>query len=72
MDYFKHRDKMRAVAAAEQAGVVADNMDVRMQILANIKSGSITLAQGQAQLKQIKRNASKIGKTTRSKVYRHA
>ncbi len=42
----------------------ADNMDVRRAILARIKSGEITLAQGQFELAAIQRNARKSGQQT--------
>jgi hypothetical protein len=42
----------------------ADNMDVRKSILARVKSGEITLAQGQAELGKIQRQAKRDGKQT--------
>ena len=40
----------------------ADNMDVRKSILARVKSGEITLAQGQSELAEIQRQARRDGK----------
>jgi len=57
-------DKLRDVAQAESAGLVVDSTAVRMAILARVKAGEITLEQGQAELKAIKRKG-----PTRSQVY---
>lgn len=43
---------------------VADNAEVRLDILRRVKSGEITLEQGQAELKHIQKNAKKNGKLT--------
>ena len=72
MDYFRVRDKNQAVAAAESQGVIADSMDGRMRIVNAIKSGEMTLEEGQKELAQIKRNASKNGQTTRGRVWRQS
>ncbi len=64
------RDKVAAVAAAEAAGQVADSMDVRLDIVRRMNAGEITLAEGQAELKRIKRGATRAGKTTRGRVWR--
>lgn len=63
-------EKKRALRAAEAAGRVADSLSVRLAILARIKSGEITLAQGQAELKQIQAKAQSIGKMTRAQAFR--
>ena len=47
----------------------ADSMDVRLAIVERIKSGAITLEQGQAELKKIKAGAAKTGKLTRAQAY---
>ena len=63
-------DKQRAVKEAEEAGTVADSLDVRMQLMEQVKAGKITLADAQNQLKQIKRGAKKNGQTTRAQAFR--
>jgi hypothetical protein len=68
-DYFVHREKHRAMVAAEDAGQVADSLQVRMAILARVKAGEITLEQAQDELKRIKRGAKKAGKVTRAQAY---
>ena len=68
-DYFVHRERHRAMVQAEDAGQVADSLDVRMAILSRVKSGEITLEQAQQELKRIKRGAKKAGKVTRAQAY---
>lgn len=63
------RDKRAAVEAAEQHGEIADSMDVRARLIGEMQRGEKTLAQIQAELAQIKRDAKRNGKTTRSAVY---
>ena len=70
MDYFKHSAKVQAVKTAEAQGNVADSMAVRLALMEKVRAGEITLEQAQAELKRIKRNASKNGMTTRDRVYR--
>ena len=41
-----------------------DNLDVRLAIMARVRSGEITLAQGQAELAEIKRKGKAAGKVT--------
>ena len=43
---------------------VADNAEVRLDIMRRVKSGEITLDQGQAELKAIKKKAKKNGTPT--------
>ena len=62
-------DKRHAVKEAEAAGQIADSMEVRLSIVKRMKSGEITLAQGQAELKAIKRNAKKNGLLTRQQAF---
>ena len=66
------RDKRRALKEAEDAGEIADSLDVRQGIMSRVKSGEITLAEGQAELKAIRRNAKRNGQKTRESVYRNA
>jgi len=62
-------DKRDALKTAEAAGQVADNMDVRLALMARVHSGDITLAQAQAELKKIKAKAQSIGKLTRAQAF---
>jgi hypothetical protein len=62
-------EKKRAQRAAEAAGQVADSHSVRLAIMARIKSGEITLAQGQAELKKIQAKAQSIGLKTRAQAF---
>lgn len=72
MDYDRKRGKFDAVREAESSGEIADSMDVRKALMQRVHAGEISLAEAQAQLKKIKRNAGKTGQTTRSKVFRGA
>lgn len=69
MDYFKHRDRMDNIRAEEASGNVADSMDVRIALMERVHSGEISLADAQAELKRIKRNAKKNGQITRNQAY---
>lgn len=62
-------EKKRAQRTAEAAGQVADSHSVRLAIMARIKSGEITLAQGQAELKKIRAKAQSIGLKTRAQAF---
>lgn len=63
-------DKRRAVNAAEDAGLIADSMEVRTALLQRVKSGELTLAEAQQELKRIKRAAPKNGLLARNKAWR--
>lgn len=62
-------DKRHALNEAEQAGKVADNIDVRKALMARVHNGEITLAQAQAELKKIKSGAKKAGLLTRAQTF---
>lgn len=62
-------DKRDALKTAEAAGQVADNMDVRLALMARVHSGEITLAQAQAELKKIKSGAKRAGLVTRAQAF---
>lgn len=62
-------EKMQAMKDAEQAGQVADSMDVRMALMERVDKGEITLEQAQAELKKIKSGAKKRGLVTRSQAF---
>jgi len=67
--YTAAREKRRAVNEAEARGQIADSMEVRLAIMARVHSGEITLAQGQEELKKIKRSAKKSGMLTRQQAF---
>jgi hypothetical protein len=60
------RDRLRwqRIRAAEDAGVVADSTEARAEIVDRIKSGELTLDEGQAMLRRIQRDAHKNGMVT--------
>lgn len=62
-------DKRQALKDAEAAGQVADSMEVRMALMARVRSGEITLTQAQAELKMIKSGAKKAGMVTRAQAF---
>lgn len=62
-------EKRAAVNDAEKNGQVADSMDVRAALIAQLQSGEKTLDEIQEELRQIKRNAKKNGKVTRSQAW---
>lgn len=63
-------DKRRNVTAAEKAGQVADSKEVRLEIMARVHRGEITLAQAQTELTRIQRDAKANGKLTRAEAFR--
>jgi hypothetical protein len=69
-DYFVHKQKMDNQRAAEAQGKVADSMDIRLALMERVHAGEITLADAQAELKRIQRNAKKAGLITRAAAYR--
>jgi hypothetical protein len=64
-----HHEKCAARQTAETAGHVADSLVVRMDLMARVEAGELTLAQVQAELKQIKRGAKAAGNITRAQAY---
>lgn len=62
-------EKKEAMKRAEDAGQVADSLDVRMALMERVNKGEITLADAQAQLKKIKAGAKKAGLITRSQAF---
>ena len=63
------RDKRKNIISNEEEGNVADSLDVRMALMEKVRSGECTLAEVQAELKKIKRNAKKNGKITRNQAW---
>lgn len=51
---------------ADDAGLIADSMDVRKALMQKFHSGEATLEEVQAELATIKRNAKKNGQVTRN------
>ena len=68
--FWRAIENQQRLHRAEDAGVVADSLEVRKAIMARVHSGEITLEQAQDELKRIKRGAKKAGKVTRSQAYR--
>ena len=58
--------KRRELNKADESGEIADSMEVRGKIMERVRSGEITLKQGQDELAKIKRTAKRNGKLTRS------
>ncbi len=54
---------------AENMGIVADSMEVRMALMKQFNDGEKTLEEVQAELARIKRGAKKVGKITRNQAY---
>lgn len=65
-------DKRNALDKADAAGEVADSMAVRTKLVEQMNRGEKTLAEIQAELATIKRNAKKNGKLTRTQVWSRA
>lgn len=72
MDIWRQQDKRNEVNRSEQAGEVADSLEVRKEILARVGSGEITMAKAHAELRKIRRNAKKAGKVTRNQAWHRA
>ncbi len=68
-DYFKHQDRMKQQREAEDSGRVADSLDVRVALLERMHAGELTLAEVQAEVKRLKRNAKAKGQITRNQAY---
>lgn len=69
MDTFERNTRFDHIRDQESQGNVADSMDVRIAIAERIKSGEITLEQGQQELARIQRNAKKGGQITRDQAF---
>jgi len=68
-DFWRTSEKRAAVNKAEAQGLVADSMEVRKALVKKLQSGEMTLAEVQAELKRIQRNAKKNGQITRSQAW---
>lgn len=72
-DIFDAQRKKKLVNSAEERGLIADSMTVRLELIARVKNGELTLDQAQAELKRIQRNAAGASRmTTRAKAWRDA
>lgn len=69
MDYFEAIASRKHANDLEAEGKVADNMEVRLDIVRRIHAGEITLKQGQAELRHIQRQAKANGKITRDQAW---
>lgn len=61
--------KRHAVNKGEEDGIIADSLEVRMQLMKQVDSGEKTLEEVQAELKKIKRNAKRGGLITRQQAF---
>lgn len=62
-------DKRANVKKCEADGIVADSTEIRMALMAQVRNGERTLADVQAELKKIKRNAKKNGQITKNQAF---
>ena len=62
-------DKRNNVTKCESEGVIADSREVRLSLMAQVRSGEKTLVEVQKELKKIKRDAKKNGKITRNQAF---
>jgi hypothetical protein len=70
----KHEPKTRAekfanLRAAEEQGIIADDMKYRLALMERVHNGDITLEEAQKELRKVKRNAKKNGKLTRNQAF---
>ncbi len=68
--FWRQQARKDHVKQAERDGRVADNMEVRMELVRRFEAGEITFDQMQAELAAIKRGAKKAGKVTRAQAWR--
>lgn len=64
--------KKHALSDSEEAGDVADSLDVRVKLLGRVESGEISLEEAQVQLAKIKNGAKSKGLKTRSEIWRES
>jgi hypothetical protein len=62
-------DKRNALKTSEEAGLVADSLEIRKALMDRVYSGEITLIDAQKELKKIKSGAKKKGLMTRSQAW---
>lgn len=71
-DIFDAQRKNKLVNSAEERGLIADSMTVRLELIVRVKKGELTLDQAQAELQRIQRTAGASGRITRAKAWREA
>ena len=69
MNFLTSHKKQNAIRQAEKEGRVADSLNIRMAIMKRVETGEITLKEGQAELKRIKKKAKSIGMITRKQAW---
>ena len=62
-------DKRANVNKCESEGIRADSKEVRLALMAQVRSGEKTLEEVQKELKNIQRDAKKSGKITRNQAF---
>lgn len=65
-------DKRRAVKVAEQNGCIADSHQVRLNLMARVRAGELSLPEAQAELRRIQKSAVNNGLVTRQMVFDEA
>lgn len=70
MDRELRRMRLAYVFEAEKAGRVSDSMFVRLELIAKMNAGKMTLDQVKKNLARIKRDGRKLGQITRAEAYR--
>jgi len=65
-------DKRRAVKVAEQNGCIADSHQVRLNLMARVRVGELSLPEAQAELRRIQKSAVNNGLVTRQMVFDEA
>lgn len=63
-------ERRNALKRAEEQHRVADSLEVRMALMAKVRSGDLSLDEAQAELRRIKRAAKKNGMVTREQASR--
>jgi hypothetical protein len=67
--FWRIQKQKAALKQAEADGVVADNMEVRKELVRQFETKQITFEEMQAKLAKIKRDAKKNGKVTRNQAF---
>ena len=65
----EYLDKRANVNKCESEGIIADSKEVRLALMAQVRSGEKTLEEVQKELKNIQRDAKKSGKITRNQAF---
>ena len=62
-------DKRANVNKCEAEGIIADSKEIRLALMAQVRSGEKTIAEVQKALKKIQLHAKKLGKITRNQAF---